>query len=1244
MQAREFAEAFLGRLARNDFHNVGAIDQYLALPEASRSGDEANIVDNRVTRALLEALGYATAEIDYNAAKNGLRPDFVLRIKDYLGCCFVVEDKATPERLGPHRSQLASYMTANRCPRGLLINGERILGFDDAGAASVASLDFGIGTAVRLWRGADLFSAGRTGWEALPRSDQDILAVIARRYGRDAFQGVTTLIDDLTLDKAGNPHAADGSSWVPDRTRLFLISAKIAPDALVEAVQELIGELCEDVAVQFAVHKQDYEDFQREIERAPGSTAPAEDLMNEIADRLLVVLPSDRRDGMRTRLRQTMRGERPEAEIDEVVSEVRAAAGGQGNGRTADALGRAGKDAKALARRYGRHLVRARERHAASIMAVEAHERWRAAVGTLLLSGASSEKAQSEYFTQTAYLVIVRMLVVRVLEDKGLTPRVFTNGGAALWFRQVEPHYFSLAIGRSAARLLQIAYENAQATYAHFYDDHRVFDWYVPDRIMVVRVLHRLAGFDLAEIDRDIIGTVYGRFVNDRHKHEQGMYYTPTSVVSFILDRVGWNGAESVGAKLLDPACGSGAFLVEAARRAIEAHRAQARHEGHKEIPPERVQAVLDSLRDGLVGFDLNPFACALAEINLLVQVLDVVAHALGNGHPARLDRFRIFNTDALRLEPGARAVLEEGLDRSEAADLPDEEQAKARLGMFADGFDMIVGNPPYVRADEGATGLLDYRRQVEGHPIPPVSNVLTQKWDLFIPFVALGQHLLRSPGGKLGMIVSNALETVLYARALREQLAAGAKLREVHFFEPGVKLFEDAAVRNTILILETGEPDEASETLREWHGGPPAAPSRRQSLPQIAYGAEVFRPALPSFRVPPAARAEPLNHICYVSKGMVLSADEKADGGQHRGSFKLGDLLVDYPDAIHSKPYIGSRDLRIANSPVGDFLFAAARIRFLEYNTSRIPALISRPTFEELYDREKIMVGEFGGSIHDDGTLNPLGFLACNHSVFLFMPWRLLVGINNRSLADRLRELPRPRADLEQISRDYPLPFLCGLFNSTVWDSLMTGRATTSIAGRAQPDNYAEQSIPVPDPVVAAAVGQAADAARLEGQALSALLAAGWRRLEEGWRSPPTLLPQIQDSEFGVARTRWALTIERPTAKCGTLRREGPVFLSGQRVAARLPDSIDEASADFLLRILNAQNGATLETIEASGLRIPLRPEDAATAEAGLIQAERGAMSRELAILALRAKIDDLVAPLFEAVHHPPIISLQPG
>jgi hypothetical protein len=462
-----------------------------------------------------------------------------------------------------------------------------------------------------------------------------------------------------------------------------------------------------------------------------------------------------------------------------------------------------------------------------------------------------------------------------------------------------------------------------------------------------------------------------------------------------------------------------------------------------------------------------------------------------------------------------------------------------------------------------------------------------------------------------------------------------------VHFFEPGVKLFSDAVVRNTILVAEAAPPPAGSDTSREWHDGPPPAVVRRQKLPQADYAAEVFRPALPALRLPAAAVAHAVKHVCYVSVGMVLNSDEKKRDAE---KFKLDDLLVDRPDATHPRAYVGSEDLRLPNSLVEDFPFAAMHIRYLEYGTERVPALVRRPTFPELYNRDKIMVAKFGGAVHDDGSLDATGYLTSNHTVFLFVPWRGLAEVRNRSVLDRVQEVKRTRADLESISDAFTQPFLAGLFNSSPWAAIIAGRTTEAVAGGTQPNDYADQPIPVPDPALAAAVGHAATAARDQGRALSALLSAGWQRQPSGWRSPPTIAAGVAQQSFGIARTRWGLTIERPTARCGALWREGDVLLTGKTVAARLPSSTDPAAADFLVRMLNAQGGHTLQAVEAGTAPIPLRPQDAAATERALLAAERAALAKEHVILDRRAEIDGLVAPLFEAVPHPPIETVTPS
>ena len=137
----------------------------------------------------------------------------------------------------------------------------------------------------------------------------------------------------------------------------------------------------------------------------------------------------------------------------------------------------------------------------------------------------------------------------------------------------------------------------------------------------------------------------------------------------------------------------------------------------------------------------------------------------------------------------------------------------------------------------------------------------------------------------------------------------------------------------------------------------------------------------------------------------------------------------------------------------------------------------------------------------------------------------------------------------------------------------------------------------------------------------------------------PPTIIT----APLAVARARWGFSIERPTAKCGALRRDGMAVLSGQRVAARFADGTTADAADFILRILLRQGDTTLQAVESAGLPVPLHPDDAANSERVSLAAEREAMGREETILRYRGEIDELIRPLFEAVPHPPIEIIDP-
>ncbi len=145
------------------------------------------------------------------------------------------------------------------------------------------------------------------------------------------------------------------------------------------------------------------------------------------------------------------------------------------------------------------------------------------------------------------------------------------------------------------------------------------FSWYLdtwtrPLANAVRGMVQTLAEFEPAtpilapDWTRDLLQNLYELVVPRNLRHSLGEYYTPDWLAGYLVERSGYTGDPS--ARFLDPACGSGTFLVQAIHRVMEytASKSEAR-------PAEVGRAILD----GVVGFDLNPLAVLAARTNYLI-------------------------------------------------------------------------------------------------------------------------------------------------------------------------------------------------------------------------------------------------------------------------------------------------------------------------------------------------------------------------------------------------------------------------------------------------------------------------------------------------------------------------------------------------------------------------------------------------------------------------------------------------
>jgi adenine-specific DNA-methyltransferase len=182
-----------------------------------------------------------------------------------------------------------------------------------------------------------------------------------------------------------------------------------------------------------------------------------------------------------------------------------------------------------------------------------------------------------------------------------------------------------------------------------------------------------MEGYD-PPITRGDLSSAYSGLNDPEDVKRFRKYYTPATVVSYMLRQLGY--PEAPGGPLLDPACGTRAFLVEAARRYLAGNP----------------KAEWDDLTHEVRDIDTDPVAILIAR----VRVLEV---ALDTGLEVGKAPLRIDCRDALALKSGQSGTLFEdfGERREELA-----------------GY--VVGNPPYGKVHSSNPRVRPFKHTIQGH------------------------------------------------------------------------------------------------------------------------------------------------------------------------------------------------------------------------------------------------------------------------------------------------------------------------------------------------------------------------------------------------------------------------------------------------------------------------------------------------------------------------------------------------
>lgn len=368
------------------------------------------------------------------------------------------------------------------------------------------------------------------------------------------------------------------------------------------------------------------------------------------------------------------------------------------------------------------------------------------------------------------------------------------------------------------------------------------------------------------------------------------------------------------------------------------------------------------------------------------------------------------------------------------------------------EGFDILIGNPPYVRADFPDDRHKELRERIMASG---QYETLWEKWDLFVPFIERGFRLLR-PSGAIAYIVSDAYCHAKYAEKSQHWFLTNARIVRLDFLSK-LRVFE-AAVRNVVFVYQKAD-GRLNRPERRLHQGRFGQASRLLTREQRKLTArQLFFPEDTSSQqsVEYGSPTVALDRICYISVGMVAHAHEK----RAPGAFRLADLVADVRDERHPKRYVEGKHLA---------RWLPATHRWLEWGTARAPALFRRRTFPEMYGvAEKLISADMAAGASQLRVAYDSSKLLHNHSAWSFVRWTDLRNVRNRSIKRKTLysdEKPkRPdlplREDLEETSNRFRLKFLLGVMNSSAAREFLLANRRSNI--HLYPDDWAR--LPIPD------------------------------------------------------------------------------------------------------------------------------------------------------------------------------------
>ncbi|HTU91365.1 MAG TPA: N-6 DNA methylase [Gemmataceae bacterium] len=464
-------------------------------------------------------------------------------------------------------------------------------------------------------------------------------------------------------------------------------------------------------------------------------------------------------------------------------------------------------------------------------------ESWREMLArNLALRNPQLSQRELNYAVQ---VTIDRIIFLRMCEDRGIEP--YGQLQKLLQGPDIYPNLFALyrkADQRYNSGLFHFEAEKGRS---------EAPDTLTPSLLLEDKplkdILHGLyypeCPYEFSVLSGEILGQVYEQFlgkvirltaghravVEDKPEVRKagGVYYTPTYIVKQTVGKLlGEPGAsaarltpkQAAKLRILDPACGSGSFLLGAYQLLLDWHRDYYVADGPKKHTKELYQGAGGVWRlttaekkrillANIYGVDIDPQAAEVTKLSLLLKVLE------GESEQTLQSQLQMFHERALpdlsSNIPCGNSLIGPDFYDGQQMTMFDEEE-RYRINVFdweaafpwlreSGGFDAVIGNPPYLfitEVPENQRSYFDSRY-----------HGVDYRFDLYGAFIERAALAWLRSDGLFGFIIPHTLLSNDSFRALRSLLAKHVSVFQVVDLGPGV--FQDARNETMLLFFEAG-------------------------------------------------------------------------------------------------------------------------------------------------------------------------------------------------------------------------------------------------------------------------------------------------------------------------------------------------------------------------------------------------------------------------------------------------------